>query len=357
MPSPIVASMAKSLLRRASRNLGVADPVSVVSRVLDESLSFRVGEQRGNPFAPSFAETVPESLGFQVAADGPGVTAADRVETSTRALQDVVGANFGPRALSWLDGKLEEVRGPDYRRSAHYGASFGSSFDRDGVTESYAQYEWGPTMIDTLPAPLLRTVRVVMQDLPALQPAFSTIRCGRSSGSQQVSFTLDRPLPLAALQPLMEHLGLGSRHASLMSALGFVLGARFTLPADSALLTLRPTHAGIELRLDVNLDALPDPPAHLIALMRLQMTERPKSLQGLDRWLMALTPDGYPGPGTVSVLSAWVRADHAARIAIYLRPALFDAEAAQRDGVARDVPAHGSALGIDSDLPEWSPIH
>lgn len=352
MPSPIVASMAKSLLRRASHNLGVADPVRVVSRVLDESLSFRVGEQHGNPFAPAFVETVPESLSFQVAADGPGVTASDRVETSTRALQDVVRDNFGPRALSWLDGKLEEVRGPDYRRSAHYGASFGSSFDRDGVTESYAQFEWGPVMIDTLAGPLLRVVRVAMQDLPALQPAFSTIRCGRSSGSQQVSFTLDRPLALAALQPLMEHLGLGNRHASLMSALAFVLGARFTLPTDSALLTLRPTHAGIELRLDVNLDALPDPPAHLMALMRLQMTERPKSLHGLDRWLMALTPDGYPGPGTVSVLSAWVRPDHAARIAIYLRPALFDAVVPERVEAA-----HGSALGIDSDLPEWSPIH
>ena len=69
----------------------------------------------------------------------------------------------------------------------------------------------------------------------------------------------------------MDQLGLGSRHAGLMSALAFVLGARFTLPPDTCLVTLRPTRSGIEMRLDVNLDALPDPPAQLMALMRLQM--------------------------------------------------------------------------------------
>jgi len=54
------------------------------------------------------------------------------------------------------------------------------------------------------------------------------------------------------------------------------------------------------------------------------MTERPRSVQGMDRWLMALTPDGYPGPGTVSVLSVWVRPDLPARVALYLRPASLD---------------------------------
>jgi len=111
-----------------------------------------------------------------------------------------------------------------------------------------------------------------------------------------------------------------------MSACAFILGARFTLPPDTAMITLRPARAGVEMRLDVDLDALPDPPAQLMALMRLQMTERPRGLQALDRWLMALTPDGYPGPGTVSVLSVWVRPDLPARLALYLRPAALASE-------------------------------
>jgi hypothetical protein len=109
-----------------------------------------------------------------------------------------------------------------------------------------------------------------------------------------------------------------------MSAVAFILGARFVLPTETAMISLRPARTGVELRLDINLDALPDPPAQLMALMRMQMTERPKSLNALDRWMIALTPDGYPGPGTVSVLSAWVRSDHPARLAIFLRPAVFE---------------------------------
>ncbi len=360
MPRPTVATVAKRLLRQASSHLGLADPLADVGEALEHSLAFPLGERYncGDPLSPHFAETTPETLAFTVSPQGPGVTPADRVESSTHALRNIVGRNFGPQALRWLDGKTEPVRG-GCQHSASYGASFGSSFDRDGVVESFAQYEWGPQTADALPGPLFKIVRLAMESLPGLRPTLSTIRCGRSSGSQQISFEIDRALPLANLQPLMERLGLGQRHAGLMSAVAFVLGARFTLPPDTAMITLRPTRAGIELRLDINLDALPDPPAQLMALMRLQMTERPKSVQGLDRWLMALTPDGYPGPGTVSVLSAWVRPDLPARLAIFLRPALFETPApAPTRGEAPAKPAEAAFEDYEAEWasPEWAPI-
>ena len=143
-----------------------------------------------------------------------------------------------------------------------------------------------------------------------------------------------------------------------MSAVAFVLGARFTLPPDAAMVTLRPTRAGVELRLDVNLDALPDPPAQLMALMRLQMTERPKGAQGLDRWLMALTPDGYPGPGSVSVLSVWVRPDLPARLGIYLRPALFETPPVQAPAKSEPRAAEFEDATFDAEWasPEWAPL-
>lgn len=351
MTQRFVAPIAMQLLDRASGHLGLPSPVRDLGAFIDQSLAFEPAQAHGTPFAPHFAETMPETLGVVITPDGPHVTPSDRVDSTTRALQRIVRDHFGGRAAAWLDGKLEDVKDHGYARVVSHGASFGSSFDRNGVTESYAQYEWGPTMLDALPAPLFRLVRTALQALPGLTPAFSTIRCGRTSGSQQVSFTVDRALTLASLEPLMQQLGLGARHAGLMSALAFVLGARFTLPPDSALLTLRPTHKGVELRVDVNLDALPDPPAQLMALLRLQMTERPKSLQGLDRWLMALTPDGYPGPGTVSVLSAWVRDDLPARLALYLRPALFDAPQPAR---ASEPAAAAASVW---NVPEWAPIH
>ena len=163
-----------------------------------------------------------------------------------------------------------------------------------------------------------------MEFLPGARPFLSTIRCGRSSGTQQVTFSIDRTLPLSGLQPLMDELGLGDQHSSLMTTAAFLMGARFVLPPDTATLTLRPSRFGVEMRLDINLDALPDPPERLLPLLKMQMTERPESTRSLDRWLMALTPDGFPGPGSVTVLSIIVRPNLPARVALYLRPYVLD---------------------------------
>jgi hypothetical protein len=349
MPYRNTASMAKELLYRAAQRLGTANPLEDVSDVLDESLAFPLGEPAGGPRAlePSFSETAPENLSFLVTRGGPSTTPTDRIESATQALYHVAGHRFGPEALRWLDSRLEAVKSHSHQRSASWGASFSSGFDRNGVTEAAMHYELGPMLMDALPAPLFRMARAAMESLPGLRPAISSVRCGRASGSQQISFSVDHALPLSDLKPLMDRLGLGARHASLMSACAFVLGARFTLPPDTAMLTLRPSRAGVELRLDVDLDALPDPPAQLMALMRLQMTERPRGLQALDRWLMALTPDGYPGPGTVSVLSVWVRPDLAARLALFLRPASLAAE--HRPAPAQTKPA-GPAASVSNGV-------
>lgn len=354
MRFPSAASLAKELLYRASQRLGTANPLDDVGDVLDESLAFPPGEpssREARPLQPSFSETSPENLSFLVTRSGPRTTAADRIESSTQALYKVAGSRFGRDAVRWLDSRLEAVRGNGHHRTASWGASFGSGFDRNGVAEASVHYEFGPLLMDSLPAPLFRMARLALETLPGLRPALSTVRCGRSSGSQQITFAIERALALADLRPLMDQLGLGHRHASLMSACAFVLGARFTLPPDTATLTLRPTRTGAEVRLDVDLDALPDPPAQLMALMRLQMTERPRGLQALDRWMMALTPDGYPGPGTVSVLSVWVRPDLPARLALYLRPAAL--EGGMSPGAQPAVSPAGVASGV-YDEDEWS---
>jgi hypothetical protein len=345
-----VASVAKRVLTSASSRLGIPDPLSEVSGLIDQTLAYPLRPSRRAPLSPHFNETTPESLSFLLGTEAPGVTADDRVETTTQALRDIAGRNFGTRAAYWVDNRTEPMRSSGYAHQASYGARFGSCFDRDGISESFVQYEWGPQMMESLAAPMFQAVRTAMEALPGLEPSLNTVRCGRTSGSQQVSFTVKRALPLAALQPLMDRFGLGHRHGSLMSATAFVLGARFTLPPDSAQITLRPTRSGMELRIDVNLDALPDAPAQLMALMRLQMTERPRSATGLDRWLMALTPDGFPGPGTVNVLSAWVRPDLPARLALYLRPALFNEESAK---AAPPRPAAASLGAVDS-LDDWA---
>jgi hypothetical protein len=216
------------------------------------------------------------------------------------------------------------------------------------MAESSITYEWGPDLTDTFPEPLYRLAKVAIDALPGLRPAFSTIRCGRSTGSQQITFDIDAPLALSSLKRLMDNIGLGSQHASLMSACAFILGSRFTLPPNSARITLRPVGTGVELRLDVELSAIPDLPPQLMSLLRLQMGERPRSLAALNTWLDAHTLEGYDHPGGLSVLSVWVRPDVPARIALYLRPAVIDEPPA---GEPAQEPQSGLTSPIQSPQP------
>lgn len=323
MARPLIATVAKQLLYQASQRLGAADPRPDVSEYIEESLAVPVGEplgERQRPLEPSFSETTPENLSFMVGAH-PGLSPSDRIELSTHAISKVVGSRFGKPAENWLAQHTEAPRSHSHSRSSNWGATFSSAFDRNGIAEAAVHYEWGPLLMDALPAPLFRIARTALETIPGLRPALSSIRCGRTSGSQQITFEIERPLDLNALRPLMDRLGIGHQHAGLMSTAAFILGARFTLPPETAMLTLRPARNGVELRLDVDLDALPDPPSQLLSLIRIQSADRPSTARSLDRFLGALTPDGYPGPGTVSILSVWVRPDMPARIALYLNPA------------------------------------
>jgi len=320
------SGLAKNYLRGAAYRLGASDPIGVreVSSALEESLPLPVGDpayRREPPLRSSFAEERAGNLEFAMSPLGPHANAEDRTEAATRTMEDIVRGYFGRKALHWLNGRAEPFR-PDTGHTIRWGAQLGTSFDRNGVRESMVTYEWGPDVMDAFPPALYRLARNAIENLPGLRPAYSSIRCGRTSGSQQVVFVMDAALSLGALAPMMDSLGLGDKHAGLMSAVAFILGARFTLPPGSCTITLRPSRSGVELRLDVNLELVPDLPPQLMSLLRLQMAERPQSLRAMDSWLIAMTPEGYDRPGTLSVLSVCVRPDMAARITLHLRPPL-----------------------------------
>lgn len=322
------APKAKQLLHQASRVLRTASPLDAgLGRLVDEALPLEAGHPayRGHPepFAPRFSELAAKNLAFNLEPGGPLATADYRIEQGTDAVRRLVRENMGRDAESWLLARSEEARGSGYGVSS-WGAAIGASFDDAGLHETLVSYEWGPTLMDSLPASLYRVVQTAMELLPGLRPAFSTIHVGRSTGSQQLTFEMTNALPLSALEPLMNELGLGHQHGSLMSACAFVLGARFVLPPGAATITLRPTRAGVEFRLDVDLDRLPDVPAPLVPLLKMQMAERPRSVREWQNWLSAFTQEGYEGPGSFSTLSFVVRPDLPARMALHLRPAAIE---------------------------------
>lgn len=338
------ADAAKRLLSSASHRLMTPDPTSdrVVTNALDRSLDWSVGDQNlpavaSRSFEPNFSETSGKSLAFQVKPLGQGVSAEDQREITNGAVRGLIHEHFGAEPLRWFDGRSEAAQAR-YSRTAGYGARYALGLDRNGMTEVQASYEWGPEVLDMLPAPVMDLAQMAMSLVPGLRPFSTTIRTSQLSGGQQVSFEITAETSLDALKPLMEALGMGERHGGVVTLLAFIMGARFSLPPGVATLTLLHTQRGPEMRLDVNIDALPDTPEQLLPLLRLPLTERPQNLAALDSWMTAMTPDGYYGPGSVTVLSVRVRPDVAARLALYLRPLSLDAH---RSG---ETPAAGSSL-------------
>lgn len=325
-PLARASDAARSVLRTASQRLMMADPTrdTTVNSALDQSLGWQLGggarlPQASDSFAPSFSETDKRSLAFQVRPMGPGLNATDQREITNGTTRRLIHENFGVSPLQFFDRRTEGMR-QGYGAEMSLGARYALGLDSNGLREVQATYEWGPQVLELLPVQVMSLARTVLEYLPNLKPFATAIRTSRMSGGQQVSFTIPQETSLESFSPLMEALGMGHRHGGLVTLLAFVLGARFSLPADVATLTVLNSSQGPEMRLDVNIDALPDVPEQLLPLLRLPMTERPGSLSALDQWLTAMTPDGYYGPGSVTVLSVRVRPQMPARLALYLRP-------------------------------------
>lgn len=313
---------ARRLLSSAARTLRTADPVEVLGDYLDQSLSLPPGAEayrRPHAFETRFSEQAPRALALDLTPTDPQADPAARVADTSRAMRRLVRGQYGSQALSWLDGRSEPL---------YYGcddAWLSASFDDSGVRESQVTYAWGPLTTDTLPVPIHDAVRSALEAMPTLRPAMTSLRCGRAFGSQEITFAVDGALRLADLRPLMDRFGLGAQHSRMVNALAFVLGARFVLPPSTALITLRPAPAGMELRLDVDLEAIPDIPPNVAALLQLQLVERPQGLAALERWVSAMTPFDGISVGELSVLSVLVRPDLGPRLAIQMRPGVVTA--------------------------------
>jgi hypothetical protein len=314
------AHQARKLLRTASRVLGTVDPSGPVTGLLDGALPMPSGDpayRSRRAFEPRFSETSSGSLAFSVQVPENGPAGSGGVSAASREVRHLLGSNFGRQALLWFDRNTDRPRS---MASDGDSATVVSAFDRDGFREAQVTYLWGPWFTDGLP-PLARKVgETVLTTVPGAEPAFTTVRAARQSGSQAMTFRLTSELPLASLRPMMDQLGLGQQHQSLMTAVAFALGARYTLPAGCCLLTFRPMRHGIELRLDVDLELVPDLPDNIADLLALELSERPRSLHALEHWVAAFSPEGEESPGSLSVLSVTVRPDMAARLSLHIRP-------------------------------------
>ena len=237
-------------------------------------------------------------------------------------MRRIVESHFGSNALRWFDERSEPWRGSRLDGAARFGAWFGLGADAAGVQESKVYYELRPGDFDGLPANLQHASRVAMSVLPGLVPIFTSIACGRKRGAQRIYFYHRGDLRLLDLEPLLHRLGIGNQLPNLLAAAGVVLGGRFVLPEGSTILGIRDTEKGIELKLDVMVAGVPDPPPQMYNLFKMALAERPQSVRALNNWVQAMTPDEEweHGPGSISVVSFKVVPQTNTRCSLYIRP-------------------------------------
>jgi hypothetical protein len=338
--SPKAATQARTLLRTAARVLGTVDPSGPTTGLLEGALPLPPGDARyrhRHAFEPRFSETSSGTLAFSVQVPENGPAGSGGVTAASDEVRGLLGENFGRKAVLWFDRSTARDRDGDSES-----ATVVSAFDRDGFREAQVSYVWGPWSTEGLHDVARAVAEAVLTAVPGAQPAFTTVRAARQSGSQSITFRLASEVPLAALAPMMQRLGIGAQHQSLVNAIAFTLGARYTLPGGASMLTFRPTRAGLELRLDIDLELVGDLPQNIADLIALQLSERPRSLRSLEQWVAAFSDDVDQTPGSLSVLSVTVRPDMPARLALYIRPLLVSPPAAPNGAIAAPEPARSA---------------
>ena len=347
------ADVAKRRLTIASRRLGTVNPAEVIGGLLDRSFDLPVGDPRYGqneltpgymPLEHSFSENSGNALRLDLEPLGPDASPLARQQEAGREMRRVVESSFGSNALRWFDERSEPWRGSKLDGAARFGAWYGLGVDSTGVQESKVYYELRPGDFNSLPPNLQHASRVAMSVLPGLVPIFTSIACGRKRGAQRIYFYHRGDLRLLDLEPLLHRLGVGNQLPGLLAAAGVVLGGRFVLPEGSTILGIRDTEKGIEMKLDVMVAGVPDPPPQMYSLFNMALAERPQSQKALRNWVQAMTPDDEweRGPGSISVVSFKVQPQTSTRCSLYIRPNGYTQQGRQAisPGVNAAAPRH-----------------
>jgi hypothetical protein len=334
MPIEPLSSRIIEVLGSASRTLRTAHPASFMRGMIEDSFTYPSGDPRyarnalapgAAPIEPLFGTAQPRSLSFNLEPLGPDASGGDRRDMANREMRRLVGDNFGREALRWFDGASESQRGLARPAALNYGAFFGSSFDAGGLQSATVTYEGGNgNVLGEVNPALARLIGASMAAMPGLRPVFTTLVAGRDFGSQWVTFLITNGFRLADMQPMLDQLGLGARLANILQIVGVALGGRFDLPAGSALVAFGRGPDGVELDLQVMLDAIPDVPPNFLQLLTMNLRERPRELGALERFLEAFTPQDNVWPGRFSMLGIRIGPSGPPKVSLFLRPVEFE---------------------------------
>lgn len=329
-----LSTQVKGRLVSASRKLRTANPMGFVGRMLEDSFPLPLGDPRyaanalvpgAAPIEPVFGSNQSRALAFHLEPLGPEASGCERRDMASREMRRLVGDNFGREALYWFDGASESHRSLTRSGGLRYGAFFGSSFDQNGLESATVTYEGGGgnPMTEVNPA-LARLIGQAMAAMPGLRPVFTTLVAGRDYGSQWITFLLTNRFRIADMRPMLDELGLGERLASILQIVGVALGGRFDVPDGAALVAFGRSPQGVELDLQIMLDAIPDVPPNFLQLLTMNLRERPRELAALERFLEAFTPADDIWPGRFTILGIRIGPSGPPKVKLYLRPVEFE---------------------------------
>ncbi|WP_200954303.1 hypothetical protein [Rhizobacter sp. Root1221] len=339
----------KKRLGSASQKLRTANPSSFMEGMIEDSFVYPAGDPRyaRNALAPGsapietlFSTAQPRSLSFNLEPLGPDASGGDRRDMASREMRRMIGGNFGNEALRWFDGASESQRGLARSAALNYGAFFGSSFDANGLQSATITYEGGGHASGEVNPALARLIGASMSAMPGMRPIFTTLIAGRDHGSQWITFLMSNGFRLVEMQPMLDELGLGGRLAGLLQIVGIALGGRFDIPPGAALVAFGRGPQGVELELQVMLDAIADVPPNFLQLLTMNLRERPRELGALESFLDAFTPDDNVWPGRFSILGIRIGPTGPPKVSLFLRPIEFEitpAAARMPNGGAADV--------------------
>lgn len=333
MPYEPLSARVKQRLMSASQTLRTANPSSFVGGLIEDSFAYPPGDPRyarnaltpgAAPLEPIFGASRPRLLAFNLEPLGPDATGGDRRDAASREMRRLVSDNFGREALHWFDGASEGQRAFTRTSALNYGAFFGSSFDGGGLQSATVTYENGSDRLGDVNPHLARLIGAAMAAMPGMRPVFTTLVAGRDYGSQWMTFLLTNGLRVTDLQPMLDELGLGQKLSQILQVLGIALGGRFDLPSGSTLVALGRGPEGVEIELQIMLDAIPDVPPNFLQLLTMNLRERPQELIALERFLEAFTPENDVWPGRFSVLGLRIGPSGPPKVSLFLRPVEFE---------------------------------
>ena len=172
MRSTRASDLVRQRLQHAASRLHASDPTPFVGELIDRTFELPPGDDRyafntltpgAAPLEPSFSEREPDQLRFTMEPLGPGNSPTTKRDEATRTMRKLTGSIFGRDALRWFDRASEEFRGMGNGADLDYGAWFGSSYDRGGLTSSKVYYELSPNSIRGLQPAVARLAKAATE--------------------------------------------------------------------------------------------------------------------------------------------------------------------------------------------------